>query len=248
MAATPPKKDGAAAREMERRDTAAAEITLIRHGEPDWSPGGGQSVIDPPLTAHGNAQARCVAKAVAQYKLDAIFVSPLRRAQETAAPLAEATGLTPVTLEGLAEIEVGAAGRSQEEVDQYFQEAMRRPLEEHWEGWPDGESFRNFHRRVTEGAEDMLSRHGMRSEKQYDFTVWQVPPTRPSIAIVAHAGTNAVLLTHLLDVRPVPWEWMRFECELASHSILHTRELSQGYVWSLQNFNEVDSLRAAGLR
>jgi probable phosphoglycerate mutase len=244
---TPPPRyepNGEAARELARRMAPAAEIILIRHGEPEWLSADGTSVADPPLTEYGREQARCVADFVARAKPRAIYVSPLLRAQQTAAPLAEATGLSPVTLEALAEIDVGAHGRNQEEVDRYFQEAMRRPLLEHWDGWPNGESFRNFHRRVTEGAESMLAQHQITPEKRHDFTVWNVPERRTAIAVVAHGGTNAVLLTHLLDVRPVPWEWMRFECELASHSVVHTRPLSEhGHVWSLQNFNEIDPLR-----
>ena len=240
---------GEAARELLRRAQPAAEVILVRHGEPDWVPDGGRSVSDPALTEYGRAQAQCVAETVAQSKPNAIYVSPLKRAQQTAAPLAEATGMEPVTIEALAEIDVGAQGRNQEEVDRYFQEAMRRPLEEHWDGWPDGESFRNFHRRTTEGLTSVLAEHGVHAEKRQDFTVWTVPPERLVIVVVAHGGTNATLLTHLLDVRPVPWEWMRFESELASHSVVHTRPLSEhGHVWSLQNFNEIDPLRAAGLR
>lgn len=240
---------GTASREMARREAPAAEIILIRHGEPDYVPVGGKSLADPPLTEHGWAQARSVAAVVAEMKPSVIYASPLRRAQETAAPLAEATGVAPVTLDALAEIDVGVQGRSQDEVDRYFQEAMRRPLAEHWDGWPDGESFRNFHRRVTEGAAKLLASHEVTSEKHEDFRVWHVPSQPLSLAIVAHGGTNAVLLTHLLDIRPVPWEWMRFECELASHSVLHTRPISDnGHVWSLQNFNETAPLREAGLR
>ena len=58
-----------------------------------------------------------------------------------------------------------------------------------------------------------------------------------------------MLLTHLLDVRAVPWEWMRFESELASFSVVQARTIGdQGHVWSLQNFNAIDPLRGAGLR
>ena len=82
-----------------------------------------------------------------------------------------------------------------------------------------------------------------------EFGVWRIPEPRPRIAIVAHGGTNAVALTHLLDVRPVPWEWLRFESELAAFSVLQARAIGpDGSVWSLQNFNELDHLRAAGLR
>jgi probable phosphoglycerate mutase len=244
-----PEPDGPAHRELARRRSAHVELTLLRHGEPDWAPGGGASVGDPGLTPYGALQARAASAALAKRGIDAIYASPLRRAQESALPLSETTGVPVVTLEALAEIDVGASGMSQEEVDRYFVEAMRRPLVEHWEGWPAGESFRDFHRRVSQCAADLLGRHQIRAQVTHDFTCWQVPPGRFSIAVVAHGGTNAVLLTHLLDVRPVPWEWMRFESELASYSTVHARPIGEGgYVWSLQNFNEIDPLRAAGLR
>lgn len=244
-----PDPGGPADRELARRHDAHVEIVLVRHGEPDWAPGGGASVRDPGLTPYGRGQARAVAETLAKLGPDAIYVSPLRRAQETAQPLAEAAGVAATTVEALAEIEVGAEGRTQEEVDRYFVEAMQRPLREHWDGWPEGESFREFHARVVGGASELFARHGIRSERMHDFTVWHVPPVRLTLAVVAHGGTNAVLLTHLLDVRPVPWEWMRFESELASFSVAQARQVGErGHVWSLQNFNEIDPLRAAGLR
>jgi hypothetical protein len=62
-------------------------------------------------------------------------------------------------------------------------------------------------------------------------------------------GTNAVILTHLLDIRPVPWEWLRFETGLAAYSVLQARPIGpQGYVWSLLRFDREDHLVQAGLR
>ena len=82
-----------------------------------------------------------------------------------------------------------------------------------------------------------------------EFTVWALPPRRNRIVLVAHGGTNAVALTHLLDVPAVPWEWNRFELELAAYAVAQSRPVGMtGFVWCLQNFNEVDHLRAAGLR
>jgi hypothetical protein len=67
--------------------------------------------------------------------------------------------------------------------------------------------------------------------------------------VVAHGGTNAVALAHLLDIRPVPWEWLRFESELAAFSVVQARAVGpDGFTWSLQNFNEIDQLRREGLR
>ena len=240
-----------ARREARQRDEAVAHVILLRHGEPDWYPEGRDIAVDDAgLTARGHAQARCAAAALAKERIDAIYVSPLRRSQETAAPLAAATGIPAVTVPALAEISIaGATGLSQRDVDRYFLEAMRRPLSEHWEGWPQSESFRDFHARVCGGLDQVLARHGMTPAREHDFTVWEQPVRPETIVLVAHGGTNSVLLTHLLDVPPVPWEWVRFESELAAYSIVQARPLGQrGCIWSLIDFNEVDHLRAARLR
>ncbi len=241
---------GATARREEAlRQRALPRLILLRHGEPDWTPDEGATVSDPGLTPFGREQAEAAARAVAEAGIDAVYVSPYRRAQETAEPLVKATGLDAVTVDDLAEIGIAFEGLTQTEVDETFVEAAKRPLEEHWDGWPGGETFTHFHARVTRGILDVLGRHGFTPRKASDFTIWDRPEdAAPQIAIVAHGGTNAVLLTHLLDVRPVPWEWLRFESALCAYSVLQARPLGgQGLVWSLQNFNEIDHLRAAKL-
>jgi len=236
-------------REQRLRADTAIEIVLLRHGEPDWTPGGGGSVLDAALTARGRLQAEVAAAALAERGIDALYVSPLRRAQETAEPLAKLTGLTPTTIEGLAEISIPLVGISQAEVDDFFRRAMQRRLRDHWEGWPGGEPFRDFHARVTATLGELLQRHGVTRVLEDEFTVWRLPEQRHRIAVVAHGGTNAVALTHLLDVPGVPWEWSRFEMELAAYAIVQSRAIGMsGFVWSLNAFNENDHLRAAGLR
>ncbi len=244
-----PRPGAQAVREASGRGGAHAHVYLLRHGEPDWSPGGGPSVDDPALTAFGRAQARAAAVRLVRERIDAIYVSPYRRARETADPLAELTGLAPCVVPDLAEIGVALRGLSQQDVDRYFVDGTRRPLREHWQGWPGAESFSAFHTRVTTALGDVLGRHGLQAAREHDFTVWHARAALPHLVIVAHGGTNAVALTHLLDLPPVPWEWLRFESELAAFSVLQARPLGpEGQVWSLQNFNEVDHLSAAGLR
>lgn len=236
-------------REARLRADTAIEVVLLRHGEPDWTPDGGLSVLDAALTARGRLQAEIAAADLAPRAFDAIYVSPLRRAQETAEPLAKATGLTPVTLDGLAEISIPLIGVPQPEVDDFFRRATQRRLADHWDGWPGGEPFRDFHARVTGAVDAILARHGVTRLVEDEFSVWELPAQRHRIAIVAHGGTNAVALTHLLDIEGVPWEWNRFELELAAYAVLQSRAIGMtGFVWSLNDFNEVDHLRAAGLR
>jgi broad specificity phosphatase PhoE len=247
---SPPPRGATAEREASERAQPSAKIILLRHGEPQWSVDGGPAVSDPTLTAFGRWQAQASARVLAtEHQFDALYVSPHRRARETAAPLIDAVGLEPVTIDRFAEVGVAVEGFSANEADRYFVEGSRRPLQEHWDGWPGAETFHDFHARVTSAITDVLEKHACHSRREHDFTIWHLPEEKPSIAIVAHMGTNAVILTHLLDIRPVPWEWLRFETGLAAYSVLQARPIGpQGYVWSLLQFDREDHLREAGLR
>jgi len=66
-------------------------------------------IADPPLTDTGREQARRLAEWLKDERLDHIVVSPLRRARETAAPLAEQFGLEPEVIAALAEFDAEAS-------------------------------------------------------------------------------------------------------------------------------------------
>src|SRR3954454_12519987 len=91
----------------------ATEIVLVRHGasaaavpgEP-WETVEGQS--DPPLAPEGVEQARKVAERLAGQPFAGLFVTTLQRTAQTAAPLAELTGLSPVVVPDLREVGLGA--------------------------------------------------------------------------------------------------------------------------------------------
>jgi probable phosphoglycerate mutase len=82
------------------------ELLLIRHALPvRVDEGDGPGPADPHLAPLGLQQADALADWLRTEAIDALWSSPMRRAQETAAPVAEALGL-PVTLdEGLAEFD-----------------------------------------------------------------------------------------------------------------------------------------------
>ena len=86
-------------------------LVLARHGETVWHAenryAGGSSDID--LTDHGREQAQALAAWADVQELDALVVSPVRRAQETAAPVAAATGLVPRVAPDLREVDFGIA-------------------------------------------------------------------------------------------------------------------------------------------
>lgn len=84
------------------------ELVLVRHGLPmreENEPGG--KPADPPLSEEGRRQARLVAEYLAPEGFDAVYSSPMRRAVETAQPLAELLGIEVVIDEELAELDRG---------------------------------------------------------------------------------------------------------------------------------------------
>ncbi|MFF7653842.1 histidine phosphatase family protein [Streptomyces sp. NPDC007983] len=84
-------------------------LLLVRHGQTT------SNVIhaldtDMPgaeLTALGQQQAEGLVERLAAERIDALYASPLRRAQQTAAPLARARGLEVVVREGVRELIAG---------------------------------------------------------------------------------------------------------------------------------------------
>jgi broad specificity phosphatase PhoE len=225
-------------REARARYNLPVELVLVRHAEPDWERA--KEAGDPGLTEFGRVQATCLAAHLRQHRIDAIYCSPLQRARETAKVVATVHQLTPLVIDDLEEIRVPALRNlSQVEVDSYFAAAARRKLQDRWNGFPGGESYRNFHERVSSAIESILRHYGIHSRLSEEFTVWRAPERGHAlrIAVVAHGGTNAVVLTHLLGIAPVPWEWLRFETALAAVSVVGLRGVTdEAYVWSLQRF------------
>ena len=221
------------------------ELIFVRHGEPAWAIDG-ITQSDPGLTKRGHDQALHTAERLAELDppIDEILVSPARRSQETAAPLIAATGLAPITVDGLAEIKMpNWDGRLEEEVQEVFRDARQRSPEEWWDGISGGESFRDFHERVTSTLSVELGRRGLRRDGGGRIHLWHVDQPDQRIAVVAHGGTNSVSLGWLLDLEPTPWEWERFVLGHCSLARLRSVELAGAHAFSLRAFNDREHLR-----
>ncbi len=219
------------------------EVVLVRHAQPDWEPDG-RAVDHPVLTPFGQEQARRAAAELAREHFDHFYVSPLRRAVETAEPIAAALGMQPQQAAWLEELRLPKMeGKTVEEVEEFFGSARARDLELHWVGMPGGESFRHFYERVSSGVEDLLTEtHGMRVHSSSGHRIWRVPDVDERVLIVAHEGTNAVILSHLLGIDPVPWASMRFSSAWTGISRVSTVPVADGHIWALRSFNRVHHL------
>lgn len=79
------------------------ELILIRHGLPEKVINDDGSPADPPLSATGLDQASRVAAWLDAMEIDRLYSSPMRRALETAAPLAKQKNLQVKVVDGVAE-------------------------------------------------------------------------------------------------------------------------------------------------
>jgi broad specificity phosphatase PhoE len=217
------------------------DIILVRHAQPQWDRDDVSSV-DPGLTRTGFEQAELVADRLLHERIDLLLVSTARRAQETARPVrARQSGVPTEDRAWLHEIRMPAHwdGTPADEVNRALREARGRSRDLWWEGMPGGESFRDFHARVTIGLTAELQALGITRRAD---GLWDVPDDAPEVAMVAHAGTNSVVLGHLLGLEPEPWEWERFASDHTSITRLRSTPIAGANIFSLQVFSDVGHL------
>jgi alpha-ribazole phosphatase len=135
-------------------------LLLARHGETDWNRARRwQGHADRPLTARGRMQAADLAARLADIPLDAVYSSDLRRARETAEPVATTHGLKLVQLPELREVNVGSwQGLTRDEAEIRFPAGFER-WREGGTGWDDGESYGEMSARILAAVEGIANEH-----------------------------------------------------------------------------------------
>jgi broad specificity phosphatase PhoE len=163
---------------------------LVRHGEnrANVERVFSHRVVDYSLTERGVEQARAVARRLAGHRLARVYSSPLRRARETAEPIAAATGAPIVVAEALRELACGELdGRGDEEAWTIHDEILARWRAGEWEArFPGGESYREAHDRLADFLAELAERHA-----------------DEDVAVVGHGGLFFTVLPRLC---PIPLE------------------------------------------
>jgi broad specificity phosphatase PhoE len=220
------------------------DIIFVRHGQPQWAVDG-LSQPDPHLTPLGREQAELAASRImTDQKATAVelIVSPATRSQETAQPIARETELSIDTVNDLLEIQMPDwEGVTEEAVIDIFRTTRHRTPDEWWDGLPGGESFRDFHNRVTAALDTLLAERGI-TRNLGDPRLWDVEDAFGRIVIVAHGGTNSVCLAHLMGAPPSPWEWEKYVLFHGSFARVKFIPLAGAYVPSLRTFNDQDHI------
>ncbi len=209
------------------RPPGSVEVVLIRHGASEAAVEDQpfellEGQADPSLSEAGRRQARAVAAHLAGEPLSALFVTPLRRTAQTAAPLAELTGLEPVVVPELREVHLGELDGGA------FRIAVRRrdPIvrevftQQRWDVIPGAETMEDFAQRTATGLARM------------------VEGTEPgtSVAAVVHGGVIGELCRQASESRP--FAFVHADNGSLSRLVL----LPEGYWW-VRSFNEGGHLR-----
>ena len=140
----------------------ALQLVLVRHGESEGNRAGAFTGHSPsPLTPRGRAQARRVAEALGSPRPDAIYSSDLRRAVDTAAPLADRLGVQVVAREALRERDMGAwVGRTFADIEARDPDDWRRLRDRDPDHRPPGgESHRECAARVAHALDQIVADH-----------------------------------------------------------------------------------------
>jgi probable phosphoglycerate mutase len=199
------------------------ELLLIRHALPvrrELEVG----TADPELSESGHAQAGHLAEYLAaEAPLDALYASPLNRARQTAAPLAERFGLDVVVDDGVAEWD----RHSNEYVPI---EELKAADDPRWQALLRGEwtshdeSPEQFAARVVDAIEAIVARH--RSERA---------------AVVCHGGVINTYLAHVLGLGA------QHSFFYPNYTSIHRVAAATSGERSIVTINETAHLRGTGL-
>src|SRR5947199_5460681 len=197
------------------------ELLLIRHAEPVRIEDA-TGPADPNLHERGVKQAERLAAYLAEEPLEGLFSSPMRRAQETAAPVAKAHNLPIVIDDELSEFD--------REATSYIPiEELRATKDERWLAMVEGrlDEYETdpgvFQQGVVAAVERVIDQNPGRK-----------------VAVVCHGGVINAYVGHILGIERLMW----FE---PAYTSIHRVNASRSGVRSVAALNEVPHLRGTGL-
>lgn len=196
------------------------ELILVRHALPVRRENV-DGPADPELSVEGVEQARHFADYMALEHIDRIYTSPMRRAVQTAQPLAERKSLSPIVVPGVAEWDQ----HSNEYIPVEELKATNDPrwLEMSAGGWTSEEIPEEFHDRVIDSLESII-----RDNKG------------GRVVVTCHGGVINEYLSHVLELG-------RNQFFYPNYTSIHRIAASSGGHRSILSVNETGHLRGTGL-
>ena len=194
------------------------ELILVRHGLPLR-----REVVegpaDPELSIEGHDQSSRLAMYLKTESIDAIYSSPMKRAFQTAEPLAQTTGLPISIVDDVAEYDrLSNEYIPIEELRAANDERWQKLLTGEWQS--DSDTLESFRNRVISSLEQLISQHASQR-----------------IVVTCHGGVINQYLAHILGIAT---ERGFFYPQYTS---IHRVVASQNGLRSIASLNEIAHLR-----
>ena len=202
----------------------ATEFVLVRHGASEpYTPGKPFALVDghgdPALSDAGEVQAQQVGRRLARERVDAIYVTNLRRTAQTAAPFLAASGMQAGVVAELREVFLGEweGGRVREFIAQGHPIWERVMKEGEWGHVPGAETSAQLQARCVAALQQLHMQH---------------PGQR--VVCVVHGGVIAALAAYAAGTGLSVFHG-------AENGSMHTLVVLGGH-WQLQRFNDTAHL------
>lgn len=236
------------------------KLLIIRHGDPDYK--------NDCLTERGKKEAELLRDRLLKENITKVYCSPLGRAQETATPFLEASGLKSTTCEWLREIpkslnqplaELGIADHDTRcsiwDADPRFFTKFENEFsnKDSWDQNPfyQADEIGAYCRNVLSSFDDLLKSNGLEkdgilyhlNEECQDDEYWD----KTTIAIFCHMGLGSLLTAHLANIAPpLFWQVFRFMPTSVNTILFYkiTEDIAKARIFS---FGDTSHLTPIGL-
>lgn len=217
----------------------------MRHGDPDY--------VNDSVTKRGEREVEALAERLCNTKIDEVYVSPLGRAQATAAPYIKKSGKAAQTLEFLREFghTVSLPYKEKQGVPWDLLPSYYSTQDMLFDknAWFENEPMKNSgvyekYKSVCADFDKFLAEHGY----ERDGILYKaVKPNKDTIVFICHFGIEAVLLSHLFNCAPHIL-WQNMIALPSSVTTLYTEERREGIAsFRLCGFSDCSHLYAAGI-
>ena len=239
-------------------------LLFIRHGDPDYE--------DDALTPLGKQEAKLLVPRMQKEKVRDFYVSPLRRARQTAAPTLAALGRDAVELDWLKEFPARVDINGSPYLQKAFPNTWKKEdgtfgdriawdqMPATWkndpayyipDGWRSTElaksgDMEEVYDYVTGSFDALLEKYGYRREGNLYLTEMG---NNDTIAFFCHFGLTCVLLSHLWGINNPLFLFHSLACAPTSVTEVFTEEREKGIVlFRATKIGDVSHLYAAGAK
>lgn len=198
------------------------ELILVRHALPVRRENI-DGPADPELSSDGHAQALHFAEYMALEHIDAIYSSPMKRAIQTAEPLATKKSLSPVIVDGVAEFD--------QHSNEYIPvEELKATNDPRWKELMEGgfgghEDAATFNQRVRDSLEQIINEN-----------------KGGKVVVTCHGGVINSYLAHVLNLSENSAQFF-----YPNYTSIHRIAASSAGHRSILSINETSHLRGTGL-